>query len=69
MKKEGSSGSGIMDDMSMRSSSIKDDPADENVSYNQLKLFLNTPKNDKDDASVGGFGWMNEFGFYFASYN
>jgi len=27
-------------------SSVRDDALDENMSYNQLRLFLNTPKND-----------------------
>jgi hypothetical protein len=53
---------------SMRQSS-RDDPVDDTVSYNQLRLFLSTPKSDQDEGHVGGFGWMNEFGFYYASYN
>jgi hypothetical protein len=55
--------------MSSVRSSVRDDAIDDNVQCNQLRLFLNIPKNEMDEGSAGGFGWMNEFGFYFASFN
>jgi len=59
----------VNDDMSSVRSSVRDDALDETMSYNQLRIFLTTPKNDSDEGSAGGFGWMNEFGFYYASFN
>lgn len=29
---------------------------------------MTAPGRDEDDAIVSGFGWMNEFCFYYASY-
>ena len=69
LRKDTGSSFSLNDDMSSARSSVRDDAQDENISCNQLRLFLNTPKNEQDDGSAGGFGWMNEFGFYFASYN
>jgi hypothetical protein len=47
----------------------REDNEGDQISYNQLRLFQSAPKNEGDDGAVGGFGWMNEFGFYYASYN
>jgi hypothetical protein len=60
---------GSNDDISSVRSSVRDDALDETMSYNQLRIFLTNPKNDSDEGSAGGFGWMNEFGFYYASFN
>ena len=35
----------------------------------QLRLFVKAPQADGEDAEVSGFGWMNEFCFYYGSYN
>jgi len=43
---------------------------DEEVSANQLRLYTNgLPQGPDEEAVVGGFGWMNEYGFYYANYN
>jgi len=35
----------------------------------QLHLFVTQPGRDDEEVFVSGFGWMNEFCFYYASYN
>ena len=35
----------------------------------QMRLFVKAPQADGEDGEVSGFGWMNEFCFYYGRYN
>lgn len=41
--------------------------SNDDITYNQLRLFVSSV--DDDNIIVGGFGWMNEYGFFYANYN
>ena len=45
--------------------------SNDDITYNQLRLFCVTNNNlaMDEESIIGGFGWMNEYGFYYASYD